>query len=222
MAPIIRENKGFVNLFLGDGILALFPEQPSDAVEGALAMIEALPRFNKEIQDKGFKHVSVGIGINTGDAMLCALGEKERLEASVVSDAINTASRIEGLNKFYKTQLLISESVYQQLTDPDKYLIRLVDKVRLKGKTVGTRIYEIKPLPSGEALEAERLYYTRYKEAFALYEKGDFAQAEAAFRACLEQRPGDDVVKLLLGRCLDFIKTGTPEGWDGTVTLSEK
>lgn len=222
MAPIIRKNKGFVNQFLGDGIMALFPEHPSHSVEGALAMIEALPRFNKEIQEKGFASVTVGIGINTGDAMLCALGEEERLEASVVSDAINTASRVEGLNKFYKTHLLISETVFRQLTEPDKYLIRLVDKVRLKGKSVGTKIYEVKPLPQGEELKAELLYYQLYAEAFSFYEKGDFVQAQSQFNACLEKKPDDAVVKLLISRCLDFLKTGAPQGWDGTVTLSEK
>ena len=106
MAPIIRKHNGFVNQFLGDGIMALFPETPSDSVDAALAMTQALPRFNKEIEEKGYAPVSVGIGINTGEAMLLALGEKERLEASVVSDAINTASRVEGLNKYYKTQAL--------------------------------------------------------------------------------------------------------------------
>src|SRR5262249_35052638 len=99
MVPAIQKSHGFVNQFLGDGILALFPEKPSDAVDAALEMLQLLPRFNEKITEKGFAPVSVGIGINTGEAMLLALGVKERLEASVVSDAINTASRVEGLNK---------------------------------------------------------------------------------------------------------------------------
>ena len=222
MAPLIRDYKGFVNQFLGDGILALFPETPSDSVDAALAMTNVLPRFNQEIQEKGFSSISLGIGINTGDAMLCALGEKERMEPRVISDVINTASRVEGLNKLYKTQILISEWVYQKLSDPNKYLIRQVDKVKLKGKTIGSRIYEVKSLPEGVELENERLYYALYADAFALYEKGDFSRAEKTFKTCLEKKPDDAVVKLLLDRCLEFRKTGTPPDWDGTVTLTEK
>ena len=222
MVPVIRKNKGFVSQFLGDGILALFPETSSDAIDSALAMAEILPSFNKEMEEKGFTAISVGIGINMGDSILLALGEEERLEASVISDAINTASRVEGLNKFYKTELLITESVYKGLASPEKYLIRLIDKVILKGKTGGTGIYEVKPLPAGEVLESERLYYALYAEAFAFYEKGDFTKAEAAFKSCLEKKPDDTVVKLQMERCIEFQKSGTPEGWDGTYTLREK
>lgn len=222
MAPIIRIHKGFVNQFLGDGILALFSEKASDCVDAALAMLVKLPAFNKDIVGKGFNPVSMGIGINTGDAMLCALGEERRLEASVVSDAINTASRVEGLNKFYKTQLLISESVYQDLIDRDKYVIRLVDKVFLKGKKVGTRIYNIQPRGQ-EGSQGENLfYYPLFAEGFALYEKGKFAEAENVFFEYLQSNPHDAVAHLLINRCKKFLKEGTPPNWDGTFTATEK
>ena len=187
-----------------------------------LRMAEMLPSFNKDIGRKRLYVHTRGIGINSGDSILLALGVKERLEASVVSDAINTASRVEGLNKFYKTQLLITESVYKGLTSPEKYLIRLIDKVILKGKVGGTGIYEVKPLPTGEVLESERLYYTLYAEAFAFYEKGDFTKAEAAFKSCLEKKNDDAVAKLQMERCIEFQKSGVPQGWDGTYALREK
>lgn len=222
MTPIIRENKGFVNQFLGDGIMALFPESPSDAVNAAVAMTLVLPNFNREIETKGFAPVSVGIGINTGDAMICVLGEEERMDASVVSDTINTASRVEGLNKYYKTKLLISEAVFQQLTNTDKYLIRRVDKVVLKGKTKGMYIYELAPLPSDEVLADELNYFHLFNEAFEFYERGDFNNSEQAFKLCLKQKPTDSVAEILLERSVGFQKTGKPKDWDGTMTLLEK
>lgn len=222
MEPVIRQNNGFINQFLGDGILATFPENPSDAVDAAVGMIQTLPKFNEEVKTKGFTPVSIGIGINTGEAMVIALGVEERMDASVVSDAINTASRVEGLNKFYKTQLLISESVYQKLTHPEKYLIRMVDKVVLKGKHTGTGIYEVSALPSKKALEKELKYFALFNEAFAKYTKGDFTQAEISFKLCLQQKPTDFIAELLLSRCIEFQKTSAPEGWNGTITLKEK
>ncbi|MBA3603213.1 MAG: AAA family ATPase, partial [Parachlamydiaceae bacterium] len=210
MAPIIRKNKGFVNQFLGDGIMALFPESPSDAVDAAVAMNEMLASFNKKIETQGFAPISVGIGINTGDAMICALGEEERLDASVVSDAINTASRVEGLNKYYKTRLLISEAVFKQLPQPEKYLIRLVDRVFLKGKRQATGVYEVSSLPAWELLVVEREYIKSFSEAFVLYERGNFSEAKAIFRLCQEEKPGDYVVELLLNRCISYIASGIP------------
>ncbi|MBA3604107.1 MAG: GAF domain-containing protein [Parachlamydiaceae bacterium] len=218
MAPIIRKNKGFVNQFLGDGIMALFPESPSDAVDAAVAMNEMLTSFNKKIETQEFAPISVGIGINTGDAMICALGEEERLDASFVSDAINTASRVEGLNKYYKTRLLITEPVFRQLTHPDKYLIRLIDRVFLKGKSQATGIYEVTASPAWELLEEEREYKRLFGEAFGLYEKGDFIGAEVVFKLCLKKKPSDYVVELLLSRCAGYMVSGICP-WAGMVQV---
>ena len=112
--------------------------------------------------------------------------------------------------------------MYRQLPHPEKYLIRLVDKVILKGKAVGTSIFEVKPLPPGEILQSEQLYYTLYAEAFSFYERGDFTKAESTFKLCLQKKPEDTVAKLLMERCIDFQKSGAPQGWDGTLTLKEK
>lgn len=222
MAPIIRSNRGFVNQFLGDGIMALFPESPSDAVSAAVEMVEILPKFNEEIKSRGFPAISVGIGINTGDVMICILGEEGRMDASVVSDVVNSAARIEGLNKFYKTQLLFSEEVYRQLTNKDKFLTRIVDKVILKGKTKGMNIYEASPLPTEENLKNELHYLELFNDGFAAYEKGDFIKAEAIFNQCLELKPKDTVAEMLKTRCVAFQKSGTPPDWDGTHTMQEK
>ncbi len=126
------------------------------------------------------------------------------------------------MNKYYKTRLLITDAVFKQLTQPDKYLIRLIDRVFLKGKSQATGIYEISALPAWELLEAEREYLNLFNEAFGLYEKGDFAGAEVVFRRCLEKKPEDNVVVMLLSRCAGYIVSGKPFGWDGTSVSLEK
>lgn len=222
MAPIVRKFDGFVGHFLGDGILALFPGTSDEAIKAALEMQEALSLFNVEIQTKDFLPIEVGIGLNYGKAMLSILGEAKRLDANVLSDAVNAASRIENLNKLYKTKLLISNSVYEELNDPNQYLIRRIDKVYLKGKTQAIDIFEVSALPTEDKLVNELNYIKLFSQAFAEYEKGGFAKAEAIFSHCLKQNPTDSVAVILMERCIIFQKTGIPSGWDGTFTFLEK
>lgn len=222
MAPIVRKFNGFVGHFLGDGILALFPGTSEEAINAALEMQQILSSFNADIQTKGFEPIDMGIGLNFGPAMFSILGEAERLDANVLSDAVNVASRIESLNKIYKTKLLMSSAVYLQLVDPNQFLIRMVDKVYLKGKTQMIEIYEVFPLPQKDELAIKLNYIKLFSEAFTKYEKGDFAKAEAIFNHCLQQNPDDSIAVILRKRCLEFQKTGVPIGWDGTFSHLEK
>ncbi len=98
----------------------------------------------------------------------------------------------------------------------------MVDKVILRGRNQTTGIYEVTQLPVGELLKIERLYIELFNEAFALYEKGDFSSAEKAFLECLRRKPGDHVAAMLKDRCIEFLKSGLPPSWDGTIILSEK
>ncbi|MBP6985838.1 MAG: AAA family ATPase [Alphaproteobacteria bacterium] len=222
MAPIIRNNNGFINRVLGDGILALFPVETQDAVQASVEMQQALPLFNKEINEAGFKSIFMGIGVNTGPAMLCALGEEERIEANVVSDMVNAASRIEGLNKMYGTQLLISDATYNKLKDPNKFSVRKVDTIRVKGKTKAMSIYEILPVSAYEEQQKADKYIRLFEQGFELYKAGSFSDAKQTFEKCLTIRPEDSVAKLFKERCDLYLKTKTPENWDGITTMLEK
>ena len=119
--------------------------------------------------------------------------------------------------------MLISESVYTQLNQSEeKYLIRLIDRVFLKGKSQATRIYEVSSLPAWEFLDAERDYIKLFNTAFKLYERGNFSEAENVFKNCLEHKPEDYVAELLMKRCAGYIVSGMPPGWDGTSLFLEK
>ncbi|MBP6985444.1 MAG: AAA family ATPase [Alphaproteobacteria bacterium] len=221
MAPIIRNNNGFINRVLGDGILALFPMETQDAVQAAIEMQQAMPLFNQEIKAAGFQNILMGIGVNTGSAMLCALGEEERIEANVVSDMVNAASRIEGLNKMYGTQLLISDTTYNKLRDPSRFSIRKIDTIRVKGKTKAMGIYEVLPITSYEEQSGREEFMTLFEKASELYKMGDFSAALHEFEKCLQTNPEDTVSKLFKDRCNQFLKN-TPENWEGIMTMLEK
>jgi predicted ATPase/class 3 adenylate cyclase len=223
MTPIIRRHHGFVSVFLGDGIMSLFPRNYVDALNAALEMRASLHKFNEMIHDKGYEPIEMGIGIHAGPAMLITLGEEERLDASVVSDVVNSASRIEGLNKIYGTGLLISDAVYKSISDPSKYLIRVVDKVRVKGRKETMVVYEVLLKPQSRDLsDSIQHYFDEFTTGFNAYESSDFVTAEKIFERCINQKPDDKLAHLLKERCHEFIKSGSPEGWDGAYTALEK
>jgi predicted ATPase/class 3 adenylate cyclase len=223
MAPIIREHRGFVEHFLGDGIMALFPRTSDDAVRAALVMQRQLTAFNAEIKNNGFKPIEMGIGLHYGPAMLSILGEAERFDANVVSDAINATSRIENLNKYYQTSLLISEKVYANLRNPNDYLISIVDKVKVKGKSRSMLIYEVNVRPTNpEELQSIEAYNKMFTQGFTAYEQGDFIAAEAIFNECLHLQPNNTRAEIFRSRCEEFKNRESKIDWDGAVTMLEK
>ena len=144
MEPIIHENHGFIDKYIGDAIMALFPNNADDAVQTALSMLKALADYNLT-QGNHPVHpcFNIGIGIHTGKLMLGTVGGQNRMDGTVISDAVNLASRIEGMTKTYHANLLISEATYSRLNDHSKYTIRPLDEVKAKGKTEAVMIYAV-------------------------------------------------------------------------------
>jgi class 3 adenylate cyclase len=147
MGPVIRDHHGFIDKYIGDAIMALFPNA-DDALEAGLAMLAALDGFNAERRAAGREPIEIGIGINTGSLMLGTIGEKHRMDGTVISDAVNLAARIEGLTKDYGAPMLISEYTYAELANAAAYAIRPVDVVVVKGKTRPVAIHAVSPLPA--------------------------------------------------------------------------
>jgi len=142
MGPVIRDHNGFIDKYIGDAIMALFANA-DDAVRAGLAMLGALDGFNEARRAAGLGPIAFGVGINTGLLMLGTIGEKDRMDGTVISDAVNLAARVESLTKDYGTPLLISEFTLHELADPKAYDIRPVDVVVVKGKTRPVAIYAV-------------------------------------------------------------------------------
>ena len=147
MGPVIRDHHGFIDKYIGDAIMALFANA-DDALQAGLAMLAALDGFNAERRATGLPPIEIGIGINTGSLMLGTIGEKHRMDGTVISDAVNLAARIESLTKDYAAPMLISEFTYRELSNPEASAIRPVDVVVVKGKTLPVAIYAVSPSPA--------------------------------------------------------------------------
>jgi adenylate cyclase len=139
---IISRNNGFVDKIIGDGIMAIFPNSPNDALEASTEIIREIRRWNLEREKAGMKMISIGIGIHTGVVSLGTVGTEERLDTTVIGDTVNIAARLENLNKEYQTEVILSETVYSRLNETNKKYIRELDNTQIRGREKKLTIFE--------------------------------------------------------------------------------
>lgn len=200
MGPVIRAHNGFIDKYIGDAIMALF-ESADDAVRAGLAMQDALDGFNKERSAANLPAIGIGVGLNSGSLMLGTIGERDRMDGTVISDAVNLAARIESLTKIYKVDVLITQNTYNQLSAPRAFSIRPIDIVVVKGKTEAVAIYEVydrNPVAEREAKEFTRDLLQSGVEALA---RGETVTARQLFTRSLALLPGDSAASNLLKCC---------------------
>ena len=201
MEPLIVENQGFIDKYIGDAIMALFSEGADDAVKAGIAMLQTLAEYNRARVSLGYVPVEIGVGINTGSLILGIVGGKSRMDGTVISDAVNLASRIESLTKNYGVSLLITQQTFERLTNPGDYATRVIDKVQVKGKSEWVTVYEVFDADLAEVKAGKLATLQLFTEALSLYNMKSFRQAAGLFADCLRQNPGDKVARIYLERC---------------------
>jgi class 3 adenylate cyclase len=213
MEPLIVENKGFIDKYIGDAIMALFSKGADNALKAAIAMLHRLREYNQERTQAGYVPIQIGIGINTGSLMLGTVGGYSRMDSTVISDTVNLASRIERLTKEYGVSLLISHYSFAQLEDANQYTFRLIDRVKVRGKSAAVSVYEIFDADSPKIRESKLATKTAFEEALLLYNLHSFSEAAQLFEDCLRLNPEDTVAQIYLERCqrLDNTLRTTPK-----------
>jgi hemerythrin len=203
MGPIIEKHQGFIDKYIGDAIMALFVNT-DDAVNAAIAMVK--------IQQN--QSVITGIGINTGKLMLGIIGETKRLQCTVISDAVNVASRVENLTKTYKSPLIITQSTLDNLKNPAKYAIRFLDNLKIKGRLEPTNIFEVFDAEAKEVRNKKWGIIKDFERGIHLYQKGCIADAKKLMALCLQQSPDDSAADIYIQRCQNFLKIRRSEAWE--------
>ena len=206
VSPIIREHHGFIDKYIGDAVMALFPGGADDAAAAAVAMQRAVETLNTARQARGEDPISIGIGLHIGRLMLGIIGEPERLDGTVISDAVNLASRIEGLTKEYQTSALISGAMQEALT-PGVFGLRHLGEVSIRGKRTTSAIYELldaEPAPRRAVKVRNRQGLEAAVTALA---KGQWQQAEQVL-ATLD--PMDVSLPALRARCAQLRDRSDP------------
>ena len=220
MEPCIHDHGGFVGQYLGDGFLALFPTGSSDPVRAAVEMQHALGPFNTAQVEAGETAIRIGIGLHSGRVMLGTIGGASRLDTGVVSDVVNTASRVEGLSKMYGAPVVVSEATLATLADDHGWTLRELDSVVVKGRKAPPQALEVL---DGEPDAADRAdkdaHAADYAEALAAFRAGELATAREVFGRLPERFAARE---LWLQRCDWYLEQGLPEPWDGVVRLTVK
>ena len=201
MEPGIIENNGFIDKYIGDAIMALFSGDPDNAVKAAIDMLKRLTEYNTTRTTPERPPIQIGIGINTGSLMLGTVGSPNRMDGSVISDAVNLAARLEGLTKYYGVSLLISHHTFLQLHHPLQYEFRIIDRVQVKGKSEMVSIFEIFDADPPEIKEAKIATKSIFEEAIFLYNMKLFSRATQLFKDCMDINPEDKVFQVYLIRC---------------------
>ncbi|MEN9598674.1 MAG: hypothetical protein RL596_985 [Bacteroidota bacterium] len=202
IGPIIRSHNGFIDKYIGDAIMALFPGGPDDAVKAAVDIKKYLAIYNEKRTSTGFPQISSGFGIHTGSMILGTIGEMERMESTVISDAVNLGSRLEGLTKHYGVSILLSESAYEKLSTCTAYHYRRIDKVRVKGKEKLVTVYEIFDGDNKSVFTTKQEINPLFENALYTYESKKLKEAGALFKQILEKFPEDIPSQIYLNRCI--------------------
>ena len=209
IVPEITKNGGFVDKYIGDAILALFPEKngPDMAVRTAIAIQDRILEYNTHRAKCGYSPLSMGIGVHTGALMLGVVGVADRMQNTVVSDAVNLASRLESITKVFGVSLAISEATFKKLSDPGSYKYRFIGKVRVKGKSAPVSVFEIfdgvNPEVQKRKIEANMFFE---QGMFHYYQK-NYSEALISFRKVREILPDDGASAFYMDNCLSKLKS---------------
>ncbi len=230
LTPIIQENKGTLDKYIGDAIMAFWGAPSADqqqalhACTAALGCQKKLLGFNRKARAEKKPELATRIGLHTGMAIVGNVGSADRVNYTVIGDAVNLAARLEGVNKLFGTKIIMSEEVYQKVHK--NCVVRPLDVVAVKGKEKGVKIYELIGLKKGDP----NLFPSRNKVQFAemftqgfkVYLERRWDEAIGVFQEINQKFGSDQTCNMYIERCENFKKTPPPKKWDGLVQLEVK
>lgn len=222
LGPIIRQHNGFINQYLGDSIMALFPGNATDALSAAVEMKKSMVEFNRKRSLKNQPPIRIGIGMHTGALVMGITGDKNRLDATTISDTVNTASRIESLTKYYKVDILLSDATLQQIQGSQSFNLRYLGKVQVKGKQAPVGIHECFSGSPEEEIRIKENTLALFNEGMQDYLNRSFTSAIKAFQSVTEMNPTDHTASFFSNNATRYLQKGVPEGWSGVVEMANK
>jgi adenylate cyclase len=224
MTQVIQQKRGTIDKYIGDAIMAFWgaplndPEHAIHAVEAALSMQKQIRALDTDFVKRGWPILNVGVGLNNGDMSVGDMGSKFRRAYTVMGDAVNIASRLEGLTKEYGVGILVSENM---VNAAQGFVYREIDKVVVKGRQEGISIYE--PIgKAGEVGETVLQEIDRFHKALELYRKQRWDDAQAALKTLQYAAPDSKVYKVYLKR-IEYFRGNTPgPAWNGVWVWTTK
>jgi adenylate cyclase len=225
MTKIVLHYQGTVDKYMGDAIMAFYgapleqPDHAFRACKSAVDMIVRLKELRKGWESRGLPPMNIGIGINSGEMSVGNMGSEERFDYTIMGDNVNLASRLEGINKQYGTNIVISQFTYELVQD-NSFIIRELDSVRVKGKQEPVTIYEL--MGSGAIEPQTNMLLKTFDEGLAAYKNQQWDQAIALFHEALRLNSRDEPSKIYLQRCEEYQQNPPLVNWDGVFVMKTK
>jgi adenylate cyclase len=223
MTEIIQAERGTIDKYMGDAIMAIFgapiryEEHAAKAVEAGLRMLEDLEQLKVGWREQGLPDIDIGVGVNTGEMSVGNMGSTRIFSYTVMGDSVNLGSRLEGLTKEYAVKFIISD--YTRTKLGDAYICRELDRVKVKGKAIPVTIFEVVGRSTDSQAAELRAKAVAFESALQKYYAQDFASALVAFDSLKEK---DDTASIYSERCALWLEAPPPEGWDGSWTMKTK
>lgn len=224
MTEIVFKYEGTLDKYMGDALMAIYGapleqlDHPVRACESALDMIEQLKELNDSWVLEGKSPLHIGIGINTGVMMVGNMGSVQRFDYTVIGDAVNLASRLEGANKTYRTSILISEYTFRRVKD--HFECMELDSARVKGKAEPVKIYHLMGRKGSPSIDREIIQ--TFERALGFYKERRWDEAIELFRRVIEVCPDIYASELYVNRCVDLKRNPPPPDWDGVFSIGVK
>ncbi len=223
MTAIVQQNKGTIDKYIGDAVMAFWnapldmPSHAEAAVQTALDMQAALPALNEQFAARNWPNVKIGVGVNTGRMSVGDMGSVFRMSYTVMGDAVNLGSRLEGITKQYGVGILATQTTVEA---DDRHVFMKVDDVRVKGKEQPVAIYEPLGLKGGID-PAVNSHAGRFEQAFAAYQHQNWDEAETLLKELNTESPRA-LYDIYLERIAHFREAPPPENWDGVFVYTTK
>jgi len=224
MTDIVFKYDGTLDKYMGDAIMAIFgapldlPDHPIKACHSALEMIEELKNLNQKWIAEGKHPMDIGIGINTGPMMVGNMGSAQRFDFTAMGDSVNLGSRLEGVNKSYKTNIIISEFTFERVKND--FTCMELDAVRVKGKKRPVKIYSLVGYKDLPGIHEEVI--KQFNQAVLLYKRRKWDKAIHIFENITAMDPNLYAAQVYIDRCFDLKKNPPPADWDGVYTMTTK
>jgi adenylate cyclase len=224
MSNIIIDQGGTIDKYMGDAIMALFgapleqPDHARQACRAALRMEDTLEELNRQWTKQGRPPLRIGVGVNSGPVAVGNMGSDRLFDYTAIGDNVNLASRLEGLTKYYGTNVLISQATAEALENG--FILRDVDRVRVKGKAQASGIFEV--MGEGEPDPELARFLTAYHQGLALYRQQHWSDSIAAFEQALAVQPDDKPSQRYLDLARKHQETPPEPEWEAVTVMAEK
>jgi len=210
----------FINQYLGDGLMAIFPEKAADTLKAAIGMQQDLIDYNTIRIEKSRSPLRMGIGLHAGPLVMGIIGYAERLDAAIISDTVNAAARLERLTKYFRVSIIVSSSVVDNLDDATAYNFRYLGLVQVKGKQAALKIYECFDGDRPVIKARKAATKTQFNRGIIAYFSKEFEIADKYLNTVLMQNPSDYTAQLFYDKNKGFMENGIPDTWTGVEVIN--